>query len=440
MQSHRQHIQAITLLGIPIIIGQLGSVVQGFADTIMVGNYGTAELSSAGFVNNVYNLVFFFLLGISYATTPVTGAYFGRGDHAGMSRSLRESLLVNLGVSLVVVLLLGGLYFRLEWLHQPTELLPLIRPYYLTLLVSMPALALFNAMKQHLDAMGQTKVSMYIMVTSNVINIILNALLIFGLCGMPRLGLLGAGIATLLSRIFMAVAIWFYLPSNQKSSTPESKVTREGCLHLLKIGFPISTQLCLEAASFSICAIFMGWLGSIPLAAHQVMATISTLLFMVLYGIGAAAAIRISQFRGRKEWAEIRRTAMTAWGMNAVMASVLISLVWIFNGPLVRLFTPDERVSQMALILMPALVFYQLGDCTQITFANALRGIERVKRMMLFAFIAYVIISLPMSYFLGFIMGWGPRGVWLGIPFGLTTAGLLFLTDFLRNLNKIAHA
>lgn len=440
MRSHREHVRAIALLGIPIIIGQLGTIIQGWADTMMVGNYGTAELSASGFVNNVYNLAFFLLLGISYATTPVTGGYYGRKDWAGVTRSLRESIVVNLMVSAIVIGALAFLYRHIEWLGQPQELLPIIRPYYLTLLASMPALALFNAIKQHLDALGQTRLPMYIMLASNVVNVVLNALLIYGLAGMPRWGLLGAGVATLIARCWMLLAIWWVIAHIQQKTpdknSPKAKVSKIGCIHLLRIGLPISAQLFLEAASFSICAIFMGWLGKIPLAAHQLTATLSTMIFMVLYGIGAAAAIRVAQFRGRGEWNEIRRTALTAWGMNAVCCLILVSTICGAFSWWAHLFTSDEEVIATALTLSVPLVLYQIGDCTQITFANVLRGMECVQRMMLYALIAYGFISLPASYFLGFVLDLGPQGVWLGTPFGLTSAALMFLYEYRKNINK----
>ena len=194
------------MLGVPIIVGQLGIIAQQFADTIMVGQYGTQELAAAGFVNNVFNLVVYFILGISYASTPVIGAYFGSNDHRSVVRSLGESLVVNLGVSLFVVAALVALLCNIEILRQPEEILPIAIPYYITLLVSVPIMALFNALKQFSDSIGQTKMPMWIMIASNVLNIFLNWLLIFGVMGCPRLGLLGAGLATLAARLFCLIA------------------------------------------------------------------------------------------------------------------------------------------------------------------------------------------------------------------------------------------
>ena len=194
---------AILLLAIPIIITQLGGILQGWADTIMVGQYGTPELSAAGFVNNVFNLFIFFLLGISYATTPIVGALYTQGKYNRVARTLHESNVVNLLASIVVVCILFVLYLNIDALGQPQELLPLIRPYFIVLLLSLPFMALFNSMKQFSDALGNTQIAMWVMIGSNIVNILLNYVLIFTF----NWGLLGAGLSTLISRALMPLAM-----------------------------------------------------------------------------------------------------------------------------------------------------------------------------------------------------------------------------------------
>ena len=211
--------QSIIRLGIPIIIGQLGSIAQQFADTIMVGQYGTMELAAAGFVNNVFNFVIYFMLGISYASTPVIGASYGQKDYKSVAQSLVDSIVVNFLFSLVIVALLLLLYHNIAILQQPEEIMPYALPYFLIITASMPFMAIFNALKQYSDAIGETKIPMWIMLGANAFNILLNLPLIFGInweftifnshfsIDITPLGLFGAGIATLISRILAVVAI-----------------------------------------------------------------------------------------------------------------------------------------------------------------------------------------------------------------------------------------
>lgn len=431
----KSHILSITNLGTPIVIAQLGTIVQSFADTIMVGQYGTAELSAAGFVNNVFNLILFFILGLSYSTTPVVGAFWGQGKKDEARRSLKESIIVSTIGSFAIMALLSILYINLDVLDQPKELYPLIRPYFLILLTSLPFVGMFNSLKQYSDATGDTRTPMWVMIGSNVFNIIGNYLLIFTL----NLGLLGAGIATLAARILMATAMHMAL-RRETSPLPPSK---EGIMNLAKMGLPISIQLCLEACSFNVCAIFMGWISAPSLAAHQVMCTVSQLCFMVHYGIGAAAAIRISHFCGQKNMLEVRRTAFTAYTMTLTIGVALTAAIVLLRRPITLAFAADgsdsfAQVFNIVMTLMLPFAIYQLGDCTQIIFSNALRGIGKVKNMMIDATIAYILVSIPLSYYFGFHLSAtpSPQGVWFGTPFGLSTAGIIFLARFLYHTKK----
>ncbi len=441
--------QSIIKLGIPIIIGQLGSIAQQFADTIMVGQYGTMELAAAGFVNNVFNFVIYFMLGISYASTPVIGASYSQKDYKAVAQSLVDSIVVNFLFSLVIVALLLLLYHNIAILQQPEEIMPYALPYFLIITASMPFMAVFNALKQYSDAVGETKIPMWIMLGANAFNVLLNLPLIFGFelsifnyqFSMEALGLFGAGIATLISRILAVMALVVVIAKMKKYKELKSSVSTgpeiHRMKHLLFLGLPISIQLGLEASSFNICAIFMGWLGSIPLAAHQIMCTISTLCFQIVYGIGAAASVLISQFRGVGDWHNVRRTANTAFFIGIALILMMIGMIQIFRYPLVSCFTTSEEVVSVVLSLIPCFFIYQFGDCMQITFANALRGIAEVKKLMLYAFISYVIVSIPLSYVFAFIFGWGGVGVWMGMPFGLTTAGFLFYFEFRSKIQKL---
>lgn len=441
--------QSIIKLGIPIIIGQLGSIAQQFADTIMVGQYGTMELAAAGFVNNVFNFVIYFMLGISYASTPVIGASYSQKDYKAVAQSLVDSIVVNFLFSLVIVALLLLLYHNIAILQQPEEIMPYALPYFLIITASMPFMAVFNALKQYSDAVGETKIPMWIMLGANAFNVLLNMPLIFGFelsifnyqFSMEALGLFGAGIATLISRILAVMALVVVIAKMKKYKELKPSVSTGPKIHRMKhllfLGLPISIQLGLEASSFNICAIFMGWLGSIPLAAHQIMCTISTLCFQIVYGIGAAASVLISQFRGVGDWHNVRRTANTAFFIGIALILMMIGMIQIFRYPLVSCFTTSEEVVSVVLSLIPCFFIYQFGDCMQITFANALRGIAEVKKLMLYAFISYVIVSIPLSYVFAFIFGWGGVGVWMGMPFGLTTAGFLFYFEFRSKIQKL---
>lgn len=457
--------KTILLLGIPLIVGELGSIVQQYADTIMVGHYGTNDLAAAGFVNTIFYFVIFLTLGMSYAVTPLVGNAYGRKDYKGVYQVFREGLRTNFLVGMLFFGILLLIYSNLEELfftpnfitshHQPSEILGLARRYWLILTFSVPFLTVFYACKQYLDGIGKTGISMWILLGSNLLNILLNWCLIFGNRWIEPLGLYGAGIATLVSRIVQLTLILIAVKKSEivRDNYRTVSPSWNGVWKQVKLGFPVSLQLGLEIGMFNVCGIFAGWLSASALAAHQAMYTISTLFFQILYGIGAAGCILISQFHSVGAWANIRRTARITFWIGLGIITVLSILVCVFFYPLASLFTNDEAVQDIMFCIVGCLVYYQLGDCLQITYANALRGLGHTRPLPIIASISYLLICIPISYFYTFKYSswmvshgmefmvwdwWSPEyGLWYGIPFGLFLAGLLFHRVFKKKLWSI---
>lgn len=266
-RTYREHYKALFFLGLPIVIGQIGVIVLGFADTLMIGHHSTVELGAASFVNNVFNLAIIFSTGFSYGLTPVVGGLYGTHQFAPAGQALRNSLLANLMVALLLTLCMTVLYLNIENLGQPEELIPLIKPYYLVLLASLVFVMLFNGFKQFTDGITDTKTAMWILLGGNVLNIIGNYLLIYGKLGLPELGLLGAGISTLFSRIMMVlVFIIIFLRSSRfiryKVGFFRLGWSRAIFGRLNGLGWPVAFQMGMETASFSLSAIMIGWLGT----------------------------------------------------------------------------------------------------------------------------------------------------------------------------------
>ena len=441
LQKYREDYSATIKIGVPIVLGQLGIVVVGLVDNIMVGHFSTSDLAAASFVNSVFNIPILFGMGFSYGLTPLVGQFFGRGDKFRVGGLLRNSLLANFMIGLFLSVAMGIMYLNVHRMGQPEELLPLIRPYFLLQLTSLVFVMMFNSFKQFADGITDTKTSMWIMLSANLLNIIGNSLLIYGVWGLPALGLTGAGISTLASRIFMFVAfaiLFFRKQSYRRYLVGYHRTTyNTGDLKVLnRMGMLVGLQMGMETALFSISGVMIGWLGTVPLAAHQVVASISTLGFMVYYGVGSAVSIRVSNFFGRGDIAGVRRATLAGThllGLLAISVSVFFLLVREHIG---WLYTSSEDVVNLVAVLMVILVFYQFGDSLQIIFANALRGVADVTSMAVISFIGYFVIALPVSYVCGFVLDWGIEGIWVGYPVGLTLTGGMMCWRFYHFLRK----
>lgn len=445
-RSYRTHILTLLTLGLPIIVGQLGTIVQGLADTVMVGHFSAHSLAAAGFVNNVMNLILIFALGYSYSITPVVGALHARNDYSAAGRALRDGLRVNGLMGIALLLMMGIFYFFLGHIGQPEELLPEIRPYYIVVVLSIPFQTLFNAFKQFTDSIGHTRIPMWMLISANAFNIIGNWLFIYGIGPFPCLGLVGAGIATLLSRIGLVVAMCalfmyhpVFSPYRQGFRNRLNDSSRDFGHEIHHLGWPLGLQMGMETASFSLSAVMQGWIGTPALAAHQIMCIVGSMCFMVYYGIGAAVAIRISHFHGLGDTVNVRRNAFAGYFLILVSGILIGGTIAVCSPHITALFTDDSQVNTIVMSLILPFVLYQLGDGLQINFANSLRAIADVKPLMKYAFISYIVISLPLSYIFGFVFHGGPAGIWFAFPVALTTAGMLFMTRFLKQTRISTH-
>lgn len=437
MLQHKEHYRELLKIGVPIVIGQLGVVVVGFIDTLMVGWHSKTELAAAGFVNSLFALAIIVATGFAYGFTPLVGSLFGRGERERIGFTLYNSLWTNTLLAGAMVLIFTVLFFCLPYMGQPEQLLPYIRPYFLTILASLPFVIWFTTFKQLTDGITDTKVSMWILVSGNALNIVGNYLLIYGKLGCPELGLLGAGISTLFARVFMVgvyVAIFLskryavYYAAFRRAY--RDKVTMR---RLTALGTPIALQMGMETASFTLSTVMVGWIGEDALATNQIMLTIANLTFMMYFGMGSAIAVRISNFYGQKRMSEVRQTATAGYQLILLLAIVAGIPLVLLRNVMGGWFTDDAQVSLMVAGLIVPFLLYQVGDGLQITYANALRGITDVSTLVRDAFIAFFVVSLPSAYVLGFVFQLGLFGVWLGYPLGLTCAGILYYRRFSRH-------
>ena len=438
--QYNNHYRTLLSIGIPIMIGQLGMIILSFADTMMVGHHSTSELGAASFVNNIMNLVIITGTGFSYGLTPIVGGLFGRKQLPEAGQALRCSLLANTLAAVIMMAALTILYFNLANIGQPDELLLYMRPYYLVLLASLPFVMLFNAFKQFTDSITETRTSMWILLSGNLLNIIGNYILIYGKMGVPEMGVVGAGVSTLISRIvmvgiFLAVFLCKRSMKQYREGFFSLGWSRQLVRRLTTLGTPIALEMGMETASFSLSIIMVGWLGTIALASHQVMSTISQFTFLVYYGLGAAVAVRTSYFHGQGDTTNTRHVVTAGLRLMVMLEILLGGIIFLLRKDIGSWFTDSAEVSASVLTLMLPFFIYQFGDGLQINYANALRGIADVKPLMVIAFIAFFVISLPVGYLCGFVMGYGLVGVWMAFPFGLTSAGIMMWWRFRKMMN-----
>lgn len=430
-------------LALPVVLSQIGQVTVQLVDVMMVGHVGTAELAASSFANNIFMIGMFFGMGITYGLTPLVGNSFGNSNLKQVVIWLKNGVFTHLVAAMALMLVMLALYFFLPYMGQPAEVVQLAKPYYLLLCVSYMPFMLFFSVKQFFEGVGNTKMAMQITLISNVINVAVNYVFIFGKLGFPELGLNGAGIGTLVSRIFMPLAFVVYvvrIPRFRRyfllANLQPIKFKRVA--EVLRIGIPVGFQIIVEVIAFALGAIMMGWMGEIPLAAHQVAIGLATFTYMISLGVSQANTIRVSHQMGLNNFKALKMAAFASTHLVLVfmLSMGVVFILARFSLPL--LFTTDKQVVIIAAQLLIVAAFFQVFDGLQVVMLSTLRGMADVKIPMIMAFIAYLFIGIPTSYLLSFYFHAGPVGIWLGYLVGLGAAGVMFYFRFKHNLAKRA--
>lgn len=424
------------------MLGQACVIILAFADNIMIGWHSVNELAASSFVNNVMNFFILTELGFASGMTPIIGAFHGNGNVKGVGTTVRNGLLVNGIIGLIGLVLLAVIYLFIDSFGQEPELLPLIRPYFVIVGISIIFALGFNVLKQFTDGICKPVVSMLFLMGGNVLNIFGNWVLIYGKLGCPELGLMGAGLSTLISRILMLLCFVLYIFKSEQfkayaQAIKEALFSRVKMRHIFNMGYPVAIQMGLEASTFSFSAIMVGWISVTALAAHQVAITISQLFFLMMQGLSFALSILVSNCYGKKDYAGIHAYVKRGILMIFGTSLSLSILLYIFRYPAVGMFTDSPEVAEIAVVLFYVLFAYQIGDAIQLCFANVLRGLQDVKPIMYAAFVSYYLIAIPVAYILGFKAGLGAVGVWLGFPIGLTLAGLFFYARYRSDMRHL---
>jgi len=438
----KAHIRENFHLAYPVMLSNLGHVLMGFTDNIMVGHVGATELAAAGLATVAFNVLLLFGIGVSYAITPLVAEAHGRQDDRSMIETLRHGLVINFANGL---LLAGVVFFGkrvLYYIGQPTEVIDKSIPFLSIITFSLIPVLIFQTYKQFAEGLSNTRVAMIIMIASNVVNIILNYAFIYGHLGFPAMGLVGSGWATFSSRVFMALSIAAYI-----YFAPAFRRFRDGFVlgnysralfsKMLHIGVPSGAQFIFEVAAFDFSLVMMGWLGTKTQAAHQIAINLATISYMTTAGLAAAATIRVSYFLGKNDVRNLRRAAYTLLGMSLVFMSVCAMIFVLGRHWLPTLYVNDGEVIAIASSLLIIAGLFQLSDGTQVVCISALRGLQDVKIPSLFIFIAYWIIGLPLGYGLAFKAGFGSLGIWLGLSIGLTLVALAMFFRLRRLMKRI---
>lgn len=429
------HIKSTLKLAYPVIIGQLGFIMMGVVDSLMVGNIGATPLAAASLANSLFILILVIGIGISYAITPLVAIAVGANKKSDCGIIFRQALIVDMLSGLILMFAVFICSGFLKYLNQPPEVVLQATSYLNILGFSILPVMLFQTYKQFIEGLSVMRPAMVLTILANFINAFVNWILIYGKLGFPEMGLDGAGWATFASRLFMGVGLMWFVMSSAKFSQYDvtfhfRKINFVVIKKLLGLGLPSAFQYIFEVGAFSFAAIMIGWLGTKQLAAHQIAINLASISFMCALGVSAAGSIRVGNAVGKQDVKEIRRAGFSAVLVGQGMMASFGILFVLFQNFLPSLYIDDPTVVSMASSLLIIAAIFQIADGTQAVGIGILRGLTDVKGPTVITFIAYWVLGLPIGYVLGFIFNMSVQGVWIGLLIGLTASATMLTFRF----------
>jgi MATE family multidrug resistance protein len=437
-------LRALARLAVPIVAIQVGLMFMGVIDTMMVGRVSREALAAVALGNFYYFAAAIFGMGVLLALDPVISQAVGAQDDAAIARAVQRGFLISLLLTLLASVVLPTARPVLALLRQPAEVVPLAHTYVLGTIPGVAPFFLFVVLRQTLQAMHQTRAIVITIVIANLVNVLVNWMLIFGKLGAPALGVLGAAIATSISRwvmfFLLALLAWPLISKHVDPWRREVYALRP-LLQMMRIGAPIGGAYFLEYATFGTIALLMGLLGTVEVAAHQIAINLASLTFMVPMGISAAATVLVGNAIGREDPLGARRAAKAALLSGAAFMSM--SAIVFLTAPelLARLYSNDVGVLAIAITLIPIAGVFQVFDGLQVVGAGVLRGAGDTHAPMVIGLLGFWMIGMPVSIYLGLRTPLRAEGLWWGFVFGLAAvAGFLLLRiryRFSRDLRRL---
>ncbi len=440
LQTYTKEFNRNLQLAWPIILGLLGHTVVGLVDNIMVGKLGTGPLAAVSLGNSFLFIGMSVILGFSTGITPLVAASDSTNNTKEGKSVLKNGLLLVTGLGVLLTLIIFFIRPLLYHMKQTEEVVKLAIPYLNIVALSLIPLAVFQAFKQFADGLSQTKYSMWATIIANVLNVVLNYVLIYGIWIFPEMGIVGAAWGTLISRVVMAIAMYLYIYKKEKFLVYFENLWKEKFLKttikkLNGIGFPSALQMFFEFGIFTAGIWLSGTLGKNPQAANQIALNLSSMTFMFAMGLAVVATIRVGNQYGLMNFKELRRIAFSIFLLILIMDVIFAIFFMIYNEFLPTLYLDvndvanqqdNTEVIAITAKLMIIAAFFQLFDGMQAVVLGALKGMQDVKIPTAITFVAYWIISFPICYLAGITFGYGSEGIWLGFLVGLgASAGML---------------
>lgn len=436
----RAHVRAILTLGLPLIGGHLGQILIGVTDTVMLGWYSVEALAAVTLGSTYFFVIFITGSGFAFAVMPMVATFAAEGDETSIRRATRMGLWLSLGYAVLAMPLMIYSEPILRLLGQTDDVARTGADYLTVAGWGMFPAIIVMVLKNYLAALERTQVVLWITLAAAVLNGLVNYALIFGNWGAPELGIVGAAIASVVTQLASVIGLVIYIllvVPQHRLFVRFWRADWQMLSRVSRLGWPIGLTVLSETGLFAASAMMMGWLGTVPLAAHGIVLQLASITFMVHLGLSNVATIRAGNALGRQDRAHMARGAWVVTVMSVLFAALTITAFLTLPEPLIQLFIQRDEPARLEILAIGATLLgmaalFQLVDGAQAVALGLLRGVQDTAIPMWLAAFSYWIVGVPSSYVLGFMLGWGGVGIWSGLVVGLGAAAVLLNLRFWR--------
>ncbi|MEM1314664.1 MAG: MATE family efflux transporter [Pseudomonadota bacterium] len=422
--SVRAEAAGVAKLAVPIVISLAAATLIGVVDTIMIAPLGTNALAAASIVASVGMIFYAGLYGFISATSVRMASAHGSGDARALAAATRAGLRIGAAAGAGAAALMLALLPTLEWLGQPPEVAAIVGGYWAAMSVILIPYAVFYALKGLFDAIDAPWIGVALAFFAVALNVPANWVLIHGVGGWQGFGLLGAGLASLLSQTASLALGWIVLRKAAITADARGPMRLYGEERRAqwREGSAIAIGYVGEGGSFALTGLMMGWFGAQALAANQIVTSVGVVLYMVPLGVSIAVSIRVGQAIGAEARARLRRIGLAALAVIVGWMAAVMTAVLLGGGAISAALSDDAEVVALATSLFVVIAAMQIGDGVQGAMLGACRGMEDNRTPVAITLACYWLLALPAAYGLGFHTELGPPGVWIGYSAGLVVA------------------
>jgi MATE family multidrug resistance protein len=428
-------------LSMPVAAAQLGFMTMGVIDTMMVARIGVSELAAVAIATSWAWSSSSLFQGLVHGMDPLVSQAHGAGDREGAALALQRGLVIACASSIPLMALWIATGPILALLGQDEKVADLAGSYMIARLPSALGFNLFVALRQYLAGRTIMRPAMWVMLIGNLVNLFLNWVLIFGHLGFPKLGLLGAGLATGFTNVLLPLLLWLWILQFRLHEGAWRRWDRNsfdiaGLGRYLRLGVPVGLQLSLEANAFTVAMIMIGWIGVVELAAHQVVINMASFTFMMPLGVAIGASVRVGNLIGAGDSTRLRVACRTAFAMGGGVMAVAALIFVVFRNSLPLFYIDDLAVVSLAAVLLPIAGAFQIFDGLQVVGGGLMRGMGRPKAGAIVNLIGFYVLGLPLAWLLAFPLDLGIIGIWWGLAAGLGGVALMLCIWVMRTASR----